>query len=97
MPDSGLQKDLENGERVTYTMIHNRILTPKCLNCHGPWDVDNLSTYESLVTYVNPGDHANSKLFKVINNNFMPKEGAPLTPVEKQAIIKWINEGALND
>lgn len=61
----------------------------------------NLTTYTKIMSYVRPGDAANSKLYKVIiktNGDRMPPPPMPaMTTAQKALIQKWINQGAKNN
>lgn len=61
----------------------------------------NLTTYSRILRYVKPGNATGSKLYEVIfksGGERMPPPPMPaLTTDQKNKIIKWINQGALNN
>jgi mono/diheme cytochrome c family protein len=61
----------------------------------------NLTTYSKIMKYVQAGNAANSKLYKVIiktNGDRMPPPPMPaFTTAQKALIQKWINQGAKNN
>ncbi len=46
---------------------------------------------------VSPGDPDKSYLVEMITKDKMPKKGPPLTQIEKDIIIAWIEQGALDN
>jgi hypothetical protein len=82
------------------------VLQSRCVSCHGGERTSkglNLNAYDSLMTgsqngaVIVPGDASNSLLVQLIQNGKMPKRGPKLTPGELQALLDWINAGALNN
>jgi len=61
----------------------------------------NLTTYTKIMGFVEAGNAANSKLYKVLNktgDERMPPPPKPaLTAAQKALIQKWINQGAKNN
>jgi len=61
----------------------------------------NLTTYLNILRYVQPGNAANSKLYREIirtDKDRMPPPPMPaLTQTQKEKIFKWINQGARNN
>ena len=80
----------------TFTSIRDRILIPRCANCHGGIISHKVLLAENKMTIV-PGDAANSRLYTVIESGEMPKYGQRLTDEEISAIQNWIEQGAKND
>jgi len=96
--------------QVDYSTQIQPIFNNKCTSCHinggayyGGLD---LSSYDSLMAGSNngavviTGDHANSVLYNRItlpesDQQFMPKNGSPLSQSDIDLIAQWIDEGAL--
>lgn len=88
----------------TFASINEKILIPKCVACHGPnlaEDNYRVDSYAYLLgngakTMVIPGDSAESKLFKSVNDNMPPTADGylPLTGEEISVIEEWIQAGA---
>ena len=77
-----------------------------CANCHGIERVSrglDLQTYESAMkgsqngAMIIPGDALNSPLVKSILAGKMPKKGPKPSEAEVELLIRWINQGALNN
>ncbi|HEX4924888.1 MAG TPA: c-type cytochrome domain-containing protein [Bdellovibrionales bacterium] len=89
------------GHDPWYARLNDKILKPKCLDCHKQpqpkADLD-LSTYEKLVGtegLIVKGDPESSNLYLVLETNEMPpRPNDPLTQAEKDEIYKWIKAGA---
>ncbi len=74
-----------------FSSIRDRILIPKCINCH-----EELSSHKELLQgLVVPGKPASSELYEVISSGFMPPYSDQLLDEEKDAIRVWIEKGAL--
>ena len=60
-----------------------------------------LTSYNSIMRYVRPGNASNSKLYKVIiktdNERMPPPPMAAFTQAQKDKLAKWINQGAKNN
>lgn len=85
---------------ATYTWIAANVLTPRCLNCHGPTRRDggvDFRTYTSTIRTLTAGNAARSPLYTEVASGSMPEGGTRLTTVQVQAIQDWINAGALNN
>jgi uncharacterized membrane protein len=80
----------------TFTNIRNRILIPRCANCHsGVVSHKVLLATEKMA--IVPGNSAESTLYQKIESGEMPKYGQKLTDEEMEAIKSWIDNGAKND
>jgi hypothetical protein len=82
------------------------ILRNRCLNCHGGDRVEgglSVGSYAELMAggesgaVVIPGDSAGSLLYELAASGEMPKRGANLTPVQLEALMQWIDQGALDN
>jgi hypothetical protein len=72
--------------------------------CHGnvaTADGIYLTTYNNIMRYVNAGNAAQSKLYKVLfrsgSDRMPPPPNAPLSDAQKALLQKWINQGAKNN
>jgi hypothetical protein len=82
---------------ATFTWVSTNILQPKCVSCHGTAGGYSFATYTGTLRAVRPGTSATSLLYTAVLNNSMPKSGTVLTTVQKDAIKRWIDAGALNN
>ena len=91
--------------QVDYPQIQT-IFNSNCGNCHlgNSSGGLNLSTYQNLMAGGNsgavivPNDHANSYLWKRVNNGEMPPGNNPdLTASQVSLVSLWIDEGALEN
>jgi uncharacterized membrane protein len=82
------------------------IFESRCVSCHGGEKTQkglDLTSYASAIKGSTRGpvivasDSGNSLLFMNVASGKMPKSGPKLTPQEISLIMKWINEGALNN
>ncbi len=70
-----------------FSEIRNRIITPKCANCHG-----------ALVSYKEFSEEAKTGgIVSIVKSGEMPKYGQPLGTAEINAIEAWVKAGAKND
>jgi cytochrome c553 len=98
LPASGLA-----AVEANFASIHEKILVPKCLRCHGQNGLTsggvNYSTYDTLIAsnVVKPGNPEESVLFSMVDTGRMPQGGPKLPDDEILAIREWIAAGALND
>lgn len=78
---------LEN--KVSYQMINERILIPKCISCHGDSGNINLETYDEVFGHI-------EKIKQVtITTRKMPKSPYPaLSNEELELLATWIQVGA---
>ena len=94
-------------DKVTYNNDVLPILRNSCLSCHNP-DKDkaglDMTTYQGIMAGsdtrkdVNPGDAANSILFKCINHEMtptMPPKSDKIPDAQIEVIRKWIDGQAL--
>ncbi len=90
------------GVSPTYEWIQNNVFIPRCIICHrgasAPSGYD-LTSFDNVMAggRVNPGNPSTSRLFQRIDNNSMPPGGPALSAEVKQAVAKWIENGAKND
>lgn len=95
----------EEAYPATFTTIRDRILIPRCVNCHSGivshdfllTDTQKEGPSETPERTVIPGDAEGSSLYKNIKNAKMPAYGQKLSEAEIKAIKKWIDNGAKND
>jgi uncharacterized membrane protein len=91
------QKELSVPEAEAYppnfSAIRDRILRPKCENCHAKI-VAHDAVMEDLVVAGNPGA---SELYTEVESDEMPMYRSPLSDEEKRSIKTWIENGAAND
>lgn len=81
---------IDQNEKLTmmnYEFINTRIISPKCMNCHGNSGNVNLESYENVVS------HLASIRKTVFVEQTMPKRGS-LTTDEKRLLMNWIALGA---
>ena len=87
----------------TFTSVHANILVPKCVGCHrvgGSQPEQNFENYMNTILTggIEPGDAESSDLFKVCEDNEMPRQPIPpLTNEELTVLGQWIDQGALNN
>lgn len=77
---------------VSYEKVFQEVLRPRCINCHsnagGNRGGVNLETFENVSA-------AAAKIEETIKSGSMPRpKTKPLTPEQKDLILKWIAEGA---
>ena len=96
MPPTG------TGVQVSYSAVIQPLMNNYCNNCHGgnsPSAGINLTTYNSVRSYVVPGNAAGSRLYQSLTGSSgvsrMPPGGS-LTSTQIQSVADWINQGALN-
>lgn len=90
-------------EKVTFKMISDQILVPKCVKCHNSSDAElgvDLSSYESTLsggwfsTVVDPDSFENSGLYTETKSGAMPPgKRDKLSIRELELIKKWIENG----
>jgi len=94
----------------TYQSIYKNIILTKCAGCHinggnfprGNLNFTNYTTLMASPGVVVPNNASASLLYQAVSRApgaamFMPRGGQQLTPAEQQAIMDWINSGALNN
>ena len=94
--------------QVDYSTQIQPIFNNNCTSCHdyGHSSGLNLTSYAGVIAGSNngavviTGDHANSVLYNRItlpesDQQFMPKNGSPLSQSDIDLIAQWIDEGAL--
>ncbi len=79
-------------EFISYEKVHNEVIQPRCLGCHSDASGNrggvNLETYENVVALT-------SVIEEEIKSGSMPRpRNRPLTPEQKDLILKWIASGA---
>lgn len=86
----------------TFASLNENVFVPKCVSCHTPPSAENdvdLTSYEAIMSLdglVVPREPEQSPLYLVVVHNQMPKGAAPLSNEEKDALAKWIADGALS-
>lgn len=83
----------------TFTSIRDRILIPRCANCHSGVVSHSilLSESGSKEPSIVVGDAEGSNFYKAIESGKMPQYGEKLTEEEVAAVKAWIDAGAKND
>lgn len=96
--DSGGDTGAEQSPECSQIRAETRtLLTEKCGGCHANGQTKGglgvISDLERLIVqgYVEPGDSAGSKLYKVVESGQMPQGGEPLDQAELAAISSWID------
>ncbi len=105
----------QNGTPTTFTKIQSDIFTPNCAlsGCHGDTQNPRLNAgqaYDNIVNvvssqgidYIEPGDPANSYLYKKITGTGiigtrMPRNASPLSAAVIDSVRSWIERGAPNN
>jgi hypothetical protein len=77
---------------LNYENVQREVISPRCLKCHsdaGMNDGDiNLETYENVVAVINLIET------EIISGSMPRPRTKPLTPEQKDLILKWIALGA---
>lgn len=79
-------------EFISYEMVHTKVIQPRCLGCHSETGENrgdvNLETYENVAALA-------GTIEIEIKDGSMPRpRNKPLTPEQKELILKWIANGA---
>lgn len=85
---------------ATFSWISANVLQPKCVSCHGGSNPDarySLENYTNTLKNVVSGNSGTSQLYLKVFNNSMPKGGSSLSTAQKDAIKRWIDNGAANN
>lgn len=96
-----------SGVAVSFSNDIMPVFEQTCIKCHGgedgtKGDLD-LRTYDAMMKggkdglVVAPGDHANSMLWKLVDNGKMPRRQPKLPQEQIDLIARWIDEGAQNN
>ena len=94
------------GQPVSFQTDVMPVLQGYCANCHGIERVSrglDLQTYASTMkgsqngAMVIPGDALNSPLVKSILSGKMPKKGPKPSEADVDLLIRWIDQGALDN
>ncbi len=96
-PTASLNSKYTYSQPETYTALKAEVLTNRCSQCHGNSGGFSTQSYSEILSKVSPGNPAGSLLYQQVANNYMPRNGEPLTPAEKQKIFDWIVDGAKNN
>jgi uncharacterized membrane protein len=76
-------------QKVSYQLVNEKILTPKCVTCHGNAGNVNLETYSAVYGYIDKIKEA------AVTNSTMPKAPFPaLSDEERSLLATWIKAGA---
>ncbi len=81
----GVIEEAEGEEVTSFKTLQDKILIPKCLDCHG-WVLDE----EKVKTRIVPGKPEESRLFRLVENGRMPKGSAPLQTIELEKLRSYI-------
>lgn len=85
---------------VSFANLQSTILNAKCTGCHSgatPAGNHDLTTYANVMTVVNVSNPANSALYTAVTTGGMPKNAAPLSSLDVNKILTWIQQGAPNN
>ncbi len=83
------QADLNN---PTFQQVLGKVFEPKCLSCHGAGGRISLDSYASVKPNV-------ALIREVVAANRMPpaRVNNPLSAIEKDLLLRWIDQGALDN
>jgi uncharacterized membrane protein len=77
-------------KKIDYKMVNSEVIGPRCISCHsnqgGNRDGINLESYENVF-------NERTGIKNQVRNGSMPT-GSPLTSIQKQTILTWLNNGA---
>lgn len=77
---------------ISYEMVNTQVIAPRCLGCHsvegGNRGDLNLETYENVVGSLSDVEES------IISGSMPRPRSRPLTPEQKELILKWISRGA---
>lgn len=73
---------------ITFSMVYEQVLAPRCVSCHGDRGGINLETYENVF--------ANRQaIVDAVSDGIMPpRSRGPLTPEQQDLLMRWIQSGA---
>lgn len=83
--------------QATFSWVNANILQTHCSGCHPGSSSFSMSSYANVMTRVNAGDPTSSLLYTRVANDDMPQGGPALSASQKDAIRRWILNGAQND
>jgi uncharacterized membrane protein len=86
----GGQKEstITDEKKLSYALINEQVLKPRCLNCHSGLNAPDLASYQDVVT------HKADIYSSTIDTDRMPKGPRKLTAEQKQNLKKWLDIGA---
>jgi mono/diheme cytochrome c family protein len=107
-PAAATQPAVQSPQGATVSFVNDvfPIIQSRCINCHGGDRTEEglvMLTYADIMAgsdngpVITAGDAENSLLAELVSTQKMPKRGPKLTPPQVQAIIDWINQGALDN
>ena len=79
-------------DKIDYSVVNDRVVKPRCLTCHSveggnKGDV-NLESYENIISNLDD-------IKDDVTKGTMPRpKNKPLTDIQKQIILIWIEKGA---
>lgn len=88
-PAPGDGNDSNSSDRVTFDDVNDRIIVPRCVECHGASGGVNLEGYARVKNEV-PAIKEVVLKYKMMP----PPEKEPLTEEELELLKKWIDQGA---
>lgn len=105
LPGCMTEPDLANYPTVSFSSDVMLIIATNCnqSGCHGHVNTEefSLTTYDEVITHVEPGNGRKSNLYKVITgrgDELMPPEPQNmLTEEQIRTIFVWIEQGAPNN
>lgn len=75
-------------DAINFAMVYEQVFAPRCVSCHGERGGVNLETYDNVF--------ANRQaIVDAVDGGFMPpRSRGPLTPEQKELLMRWIQSGA---
>lgn len=92
-----------DGTQPIYSSLFTTLIQSKCVSCHKPGGAAESIDYSDYVSTINtgliiPGSASASPITQYSAEGHEPTNTAePMTSAERQALIQWINLGALNN
>jgi len=83
---------------VTFTELTAKVISKKCIECHDSFypNLTGLDIYGVFPLLI-PGNPADSYLYKILKQGYMPNERPPLDALELSMFNNWILQGALDN
>lgn len=100
VPKSGGTTTTLPGANITFTSIEKNIFSKYCVSCHSmqnPGGGYAFDSYDGVLKGVDKTNPANSRVYTATTSGAMPRGAAPLSAAEEDALLKWIQKGALNN
>jgi hypothetical protein len=95
---SWIPEKINPDETIHFQTQIQPIFNKSCVSCHGPYNTPDLRdgySYESLTTngLVNQPGESSELYLKMTSSSHASRS----TDVDKQLVLNWINQGALNN